>query len=111
MPLAADISLQNFATSFAKSMVKSVTVRSQVTPDFTYDPWAPTPEQPPGGGGSWLMEIIKPEITIEGGEQPIVIAPYGTPTENYMPHALFGSAAALVGVVMLIIWIARATKK
>lgn len=110
MPLAADLSLTNIASSLARSMVKGVTIRSQVTPDFTYDPWAPTPPAPPGGGGSWLMEFVKPEITIETGEQPIVIAPYGTPTENYMPHAIFGGIAALVGVVMLIGLIARATK-
>jgi len=107
MPLAADV-MSDLASSFAKSMVKTVTVRSQVTPDYTYDPWAPSPEAPPAD--SWLMNLVKPEVTIQTSGAPIVVAPYGTPTENYIPHALFGGAAAVIGTIMLIVWIARATK-
>jgi len=110
MPLAADVSITSIASSLARSMVKGVTVRSQVTPDYTYDPWATSPEPPPGN--SWLMNFVKPEVTIDTGPDsvPIVVAPYGTPTENYIPQVAIGGVAALVGAVMLIVWIARATK-
>ncbi len=109
MPLVGDTSAA-FASALAKGLVKSVTVRSQITPDYTYDPWAPVPEAPPGGGGSFLMDLVKPEITVETSAGPVAIAPYGAPTENYVPHVVFGGLAAVIGAFMLVVWIARATK-
>jgi hypothetical protein len=111
VPLAADISLSSIASSIAKGYARTVTFRSQVTPDYTYDPWAPSPPQPPSSTTNWLMDIVKPEITLHGDLGDVVIAPYGTPTENYVPYILLGTAAMVVGSIAIIAWIARATKK
>lgn len=88
--------------------VQGVTVRSQVTPDYTYDPWAPSP--PPTEGQAWLMQLVKPEVILHTAGGDMSIAPYGPPTESYGLLAAAGGVATLVGAIMLIGWIARATK-
>lgn len=88
--------------------VRKVTFRSQVTPDYVYDPFAPS--APPSEGQSWLMNFIRPEVTVETIAGPVVVAPYGTPEHDYGLALALGSVAGLVGVVMLISAIARATK-
>ena len=60
-----------------KALVKGISVRSQLAPDFTFDPWAPTP---PGAKPNWILSLAKPEVTIDTPNGPVVIAPYGTPT-------------------------------
>ncbi len=105
MPLAADDGL---LSSVAKGMVKSVTFRSQVTPDYTYDPWAPSP--PPQEGSGWLMELVKPSVEVQTSAGPVLIEPYGTPTENYGPVVAVGALGALAAAVYAVWWVARATK-
>jgi hypothetical protein len=103
MPLAGE----SLVSSLAQGAVKSVTFRSQVTPDYTYDPWAPAPPPPPDEGSGWLMNFVKPAVTIETAMGPVEVAPYGEPTENYGQVVLAGGLAALVGVIVLIGWLAR----
>lgn len=91
-----------------QSTVRKVTFRSQVTPDYTYDPWAPS--APPAQGQAWLMNFVRPEVTVDTVAGPIVIAPYGAPEHDYGLALGLGAAASLVGIVMLISAIARATK-
>lgn len=80
--------------------VGKVTVRTQLTPAFSFDPFA----RDPGTGApveqaepslfsplSWL----KPEITIETAAGPQVIAPYGRPDDRAGLRLL--GAGALVG--------------
>jgi len=74
-----------------------VTFKSQLTPDFTYDPNAPS--SPPSGGASWLMKLIKPAAYVVTPLGTVPVEPYGQPTENYFPLlllALFIPFALLV---------------
>lgn len=95
--------------SAAKSLVTRATFRSQITPDYSYDPWAPS--APPSDGQAWLMNFVKPSVTLETAAGPIVIEPYGTPTENYGLPVAVGGVATIIGLVFMIGWIARLTKK
>lgn len=109
MPLAADT---NLMAQLLQPLIGQVTFRSQVTPDFTYDPWAPAAEGPPPEGATWIMNLIRPAVILEprGGEA-YAIAPYGHPEEDYTPYLVFAGIAAVVGAIVLIGWIARKTSK
>lgn len=88
------------AFDLARSMVKDVTFRSQVTPDYTWDPFAPAPPREQGGFFSWLTaEVIKPAVYVRtpGGIVPAEL--YGPPRENYLPVVAAGTTlVALAGV-------------
>ena len=95
----------DFALAAARGLVRGVTFRSQVTPEFTYNPWAPGP--PPAEGQSLIMDLAKPTLVIDTTAGPVVIAPAGEATRNYFPLVAAGTIAALVGAVVLVGWIAR----
>jgi hypothetical protein len=82
--------------------IRRVTVRTQITPGFSYEPSYDangTPQAAPGASILNPLALLKPEITIEPVVgSPIVVAPYGSPTTNYLPHL----AGAVAGTVALI---------
>lgn len=80
-------------------LVKNVRIRTQISPEVNINPFGPTEGQKP----SLLMSLIKPEIVVElTTSEPIVIAPYGTPTKNYMPAmVVVGGGIALGAIVAL----------
>ena len=81
----------NAAGAVGAKAVDRVTIRSQVTPELTYDPTAP------GGQArepSWVMELVRPEIVLHTPAGPMAFAPYGPPKRNYFPLAV---AAGVVG--------------
>ena len=101
--------MSNVLDAALKASVQRVTFRSQVTPDYSYDPFAPS--APPSEGHGWLMGFIKPEITVETAAGPIVIAPYGSPTANYAPLAAAGGIATIVGGAYLFWKVAQWAKR
>lgn len=86
--------------------IKAVRVRSQLTPSFRYDPWAPS-EGPPAEGESWLMSIVKPEIVVETAAGDVPLAPWGRPERDYSLVALVALGLVVVGAVTAIGWVAR----
>jgi hypothetical protein len=94
--------------SLISGSVQGVTFRSQVTPDYTYDPNAPAPAEPQS---SWLMQLVKPEVTLQTPLGPMRVAPYGVPTQDYFPILVIGGIALLVGAFTLAGWIGRVTAK
>jgi hypothetical protein len=92
--------------SVGKQSVQSVTFRSQVTPEFEFDPWAQQ-QEPPVEGESMLMKLVKPSFVLNTAGGPVEIAPYGTPTGNYFPLLLGAAALMAVGAIVGIGYIAR----
>jgi len=80
--------------------VSRVTFKSQLTPDFEYDPSAPS--SPPSGGGSWLLKLVKPAAYVETPLGVVPVEPYGTPTEDYFPFLVTALALVAVGFAWLI---------
>jgi hypothetical protein len=110
MPLAANLSPSSITSAVAKGLVKGVTIRSQVTPDVYYDPWAPPSQEPESPLVKAVMEFVKPSIMIDTATGPIVYEPAGPPTENNIPIVVLGGIALIVGAVTLIGAVARATR-
>lgn len=113
MPSAADL----FSSVTARA-IQDITFRSQVTPDFSYQP-THTPPGPPGPQGppgppappepaaprNVLMELVKPEVTIQSVAGPMTFAPYGTPTRNYVPLFYVFTGLAVYGAYHLAKWV------
>ena len=98
--------MNDLLSSVAQQAVTGVTFRSTVTPPYRYDPWAPSEPAPPNP----LLALLRPAVDVETAAGPVTIAPYGEPTENYAPVVAVGGLAAIVGLVVLIGWAARAIK-
>ena len=75
--------------------VKRVTIRTQFSPAFTLEPGyggeGPDGEPLPPSGFSFGA-LLRPSITVEGPLGDVHYAPYGEPTENYLPYMLGGAA-------------------
>lgn len=99
--------MSNIFSEIAKETVKGVRFRSQLTPEYSYDPWAASPPRTEPGVADWIMRQIKPEVTIETAGGPITVAPYGAPTEDLKPKAAVIAGLTVLGVVTAIGWIAR----
>lgn len=84
--------ISDVARGLARGSVRNVTFRSQISPDFTYDPNEPIPPGR-GGFGQVLMSIVKPEVDVDTAAGRITMAPWGRPTLPLFPLA--------VGVVLL----------
>jgi len=86
------------------SAVHEITLRSQITPTFSYSPPAepsePEPDRPP----SLLLRLIKPEVTIDTVAGPYVIAPYGPPERNLTPVFLIAGGFMLFGIYSFARW-------
>jgi hypothetical protein len=85
------------ASSAASSAFRSVTIQSQITPDYTYDPNAPA--RPPSGFSEWVLKnLVRPTIVVQTAAGPVQFAPYGTPKVNLFPLLVIGTLAAMAGV-------------
>jgi len=88
--------LLNFLQGAGSQFVSKVRVRSQLAPEFEYDPNIPTP---PDAKPNWLLTLAKPEITLDTPGGPMVIAPYGTPERQYgVPFVMGLGAFTLIGI-------------
>lgn len=89
------------ASALTSVAIRRVTVRTQITPPFSYEPSYSadgTPAPAPGASALNPLAWLKPEFTVEPlVGAPIVVAPYGSPSSNYLPHL----AGALAGAVAL----------
>lgn len=74
------------------SLVSEVTLRSQITPDYT---WTPSNQQASGGGiSSWIMSAIKPAAYVRLPTGGVVrVEPYGAPKVNFFPVIVVGAIA------------------
>lgn len=86
-------------------VVRSVTIRSNISPDITLDPRAyavdPRTGRPMGGERRGvfteaLLRFAKPEIEVETAAGRIRVAPYGAPTTNlFWPVVIFGAMGGI----------------
>ena len=90
--------------ALGRGTVTSVTIRTQFSPPFTFDPFAETPPDAPPNP---ILALVKPEITIDTAGGALVMAPYGEPTANYLPRLVAGVAIGVLGFVALVATIAR----
>jgi hypothetical protein len=88
--------LLDFLQGAGGAFVRKIRVRSQLAPDFEYDPHAAAPPNPQP---NWLLTLAKPEITLDTPSGPMVIAPYGTPEHQYgIPFVTAIGAFTLIGI-------------
>ena len=85
-----------------QSSIKKVKVRTQLTQEFVYDPWAPAGA--PSEGENWLMNFIKPEIVVETSAGDVPLAPRGTPERDYSFVPFVGAGLMVIGLVTVIRW-------
>ena len=91
-------------SALGQGAVKGVTIRTQVSPPVTVDPFAPSPRDAPPNP---LLSFLKPEITIETAAGTMVMAPYGKPTANHLPWLIAGAIVFGIGIVTTIAIVAR----
>lgn len=101
--------------SLARSVIRDVTFRSQVTPDATMDPFAPPAPRSSGSVvGDAIMGAVKPAVYVRTPAGVVAIEPYGAPTENYLPALVVGAAAGALAaggaIFALGVWWGRRTK-
>lgn len=101
---AGDVLSALGSSALAGVALQSVTVETQFTPAYTYVP-GPSGTAPAGGGvlsGLNPLAILKPKFTVQlaTGGPPIVVAPYGEPSGNFLPYAI-GAGAGLVALYAL----------
>lgn len=85
-------------TSAALSQVERISIESELTPTYSYNPNQPS--VPPGEpGASWWGPVAKPSVTVYGRGGTILAryAPYGVPAPERWVWV--GYAAAGVGVI------------
>ena len=84
------------AAALGREAVGRVEVRSQVAPPVVVDPFAETPPDAPVNP---ILALVKPEVRVYNPEGKLVlaVAPYGAPTENYLPYLVGAAAVGLVG--------------
>ena len=97
--------LQTFTSALPKTSSRglaTVFVRSQITPEVQIDPTA-SPEQQQarsgGGFGNWIMSLVKPAVYVETPAGTIKAAPWGEPTNNYLPALLIASGVLVFSVL------------
>lgn len=103
---AAGVDWSTLAADVGRRFVGEVTLRTQISPPVTFDPFAPTPSAAPTNP---LLSLLRPEVTVRApdGSTALVVAPYGHPTGNYLPWLLVGVAAFVLGAVALVGLVAR----
>lgn len=87
--------------ALGRSSIGRVEVRSQVSPAVVVDdPLAPSTAPP-----NPLLRLLKPEVRVydPDGKLLVAVAPYGEPTENYLPYLLVGAGLLALGA-----WVAGA---
>lgn len=96
-------SARELGTAVASSAV--VRVRTQLTPEIALEPFAPG--DPRSSEPGFLLELLKPEVSVTVAGQSQVYAPYGRPTRNFFPLVLAGLGALLAAGVLGIALVAR----
>jgi len=90
--------------ALGQGAVKGVTIRTQVSPAVTLDPFSTSPPDAPPNP---ILMFLKPEITVDTAAGKMVMAPYGTPTANHLPWLIGGALVFGIGLVTGIAMIAR----
>ena len=98
----------SLAQAVGVAAIQSVTLRTQVSPPVTVDPFAEGPPASPAPNP--FLSFVKPMIEVQTAAGRMVIAPYGEPTENYFPWLVAGAVVFFFGAVGLIGWVARRLK-
>lgn len=95
------------ASGLVAANVGAVTFRSQVSPAVTVDPFAPAP---PEAAPNPILLLVKPEVVVHDRDGKVIaaVAPYGAPTENYVPRLVIGGVLLVVGLVTVIAWLGAA---
>ncbi len=109
-------SVANGAGAVASSIgqASSVTIQTQLSPPVTFTPGAggqPEASGPGSGFPTFLNPLVwlKPQVTVTVAGQSVVVAPYGAPDGNYLPHlAAVGAGAVGIG---LLLWGAKKAAK
>jgi hypothetical protein len=86
-------SVGGFVSAAAKAAVRDVTLRTQITPDWVYNPSAP-PVKENSFSAWWNRVVVRPSMIINTPAGPVEYAPYGKPKINLFPLIVLGTAAA-----------------
>lgn len=101
----AAAALSKAASSVATRAISRVTIRSQITPDYDFDPSVSSKPAPKGGIGNVLMGLIRPAVYVETPAGTIRAEPWGSPQSNYLPALAIvvgiGALAVFGGVYLL----------
>lgn len=89
--------------TIGRESVSRITFRSQLSPPLSVDPFAPQAAGPPNP----ILALIRPEVTVETRAGSLVMAPYGTPSANYLPWLILGVLVTGIGIIVGIGYIAR----
>lgn len=91
--------------AFAQAGIGRVEVSSNVSPTVVVDdPLAPSSAPP-----NPIMQLIRPEVRVydPSGRLIVAVAPYGEPTDNYLPYLLVGGALLALGAWVGGAWLMR----
>lgn len=91
-------------SALGRGAVRSITIRTQISPPITLDPFA---EAPPDAPPNPFLAFLKPEITVETPTGAMTVAPYGRPTTNYLPWLIAATVLVGLGVTIGIGMVAR----
>lgn len=77
-------------------LFESLIIETQLTPQISID----LASGSSSGSSSWLMQIVKPRITIQTALGSKTVAPWGEPSTDYWPMIEWG----LLTVAALALW-------
>lgn len=95
----------------------SVTLRTNLTPDLTFDLEAASrPREEPAGTGGKLVElflrkVLNPQLEVRVAGQPVLVHPWGPPSGSGKGALIVGGAVAVAAAVGLGYWLARRETK
>lgn len=95
---AVSAAIAKAASSVATRAINRVTIRSQITPDYDFDPSASSKPAPRGGIGNVLMGLIRPAVYVETPAGTIRAEPWGVPQSNYLPALLVVGGVVVLAV-------------
>jgi hypothetical protein len=85
--------ISSTVSSAARAAVQDITLRTQVTPDWTYNTNAPVQQ---GGFGAWVTRnVIKPSLVLNTPGGAVEYAPYGKPKINLFPVLALATVGGL----------------
>lgn len=67
-------------------LVQTVTIDTQLTPEISIDLASGQ-----SSGSSWIMNLVKPRITVQTEIGSKTVAPWGDPAANYWPMIEFAA--------------------
>lgn len=92
--------MNDAARSLTRRTITRVTLRSQITPDYSIEPFSRGPAPAPQRGvGNLLMGLIRPAIYVDTPVGVVKAEPWGAPTRNYLPALIVLGGVGVLAVL------------